>query len=438
MVGCGDTAIFQPRECNSISTYDNVFPDRLRCLMPDTTTASIDLNARLSERARTVPPSGIRRFFEIAATMENVISLGIGEPDFVSPQPVIDAAVRSLHEGKTGYTANAGLLQLRELISGELDRLYGVHYDPSRQIIVTVGASEAMQIAMLALLDPGDEILIPEPCFVSYGPTAQFAGARVVYVPTRVDTNFQVTADDVASRITPRSKVLFLGYPNNPTGAVLRRETLEEIADVVVENDLLVISDEIYDRLVYGEAYERGHVCLPSIEALYERTVLLGGFSKNYAMTGWRIGYACAPEPIYNAMYKVHQYVVMSAPTMGQIGAVAAIEESQSDVEHMRRSYDERRRTIVDGLRAAGLPTFEPEGAFYCFPDVTSTGLSSEKVAQRMLKEESVACVPGDAFGPSGAGYLRCSYATSLDKIEEAVRRITRFVNRRKEMNRTR
>lgn len=438
MVGCGDTAIFQPRECNSISTYDNVFPDRLRCLMPDTTTASIDLNARLSERARTVPPSGIRRFFEIAATMENVISLGIGEPDFVSPQPVIDAAVRSLHEGKTGYTANAGLLQLRELISGELDRLYGVHYDPSRQIIVTVGASEAMQIAMLALLDPGDEILIPEPCFVSYGPTAQFAGARVVYVPTRVDTNFQVTADDVASRITPRSKVLFLGYPNNPTGAVLRRETLEEIADVVVENDLLVISDEIYDRLVYGEAYERGHVCLPSIEALYERTVLLGGFSKNYAMTGWRIGYACAPEPIYNAMYKVHQYVVMSAPTMGQIGAVAAIEESQSDVEHMRRSYDERRRTIVDGLRAAGLPTFEPEGAFYCFPDVTSTGLSSEEVAQRMLKEESVACVPGDAFGPSGAGYLRCSYATSLDQIEEAVRRITRFVNRRKEMNRTR
>jgi aminotransferase len=403
--------------------------------MPTTTIP--DLTARLSQRARTVPPSGIRRFFEIAATMENVISLGIGEPDFVSPQPVIDAAIRSLHEGKTGYTANAGLMRLRELISGDLEGRYGVQYDPAHQIIVTVGASEAMQLAMLALLDPGDEILIPEPCFVSYGPTAQFAGAEVVYVPTRVDTNFQVTADDIAARITPRSKVLFLGYPNNPTGAVLRRETLEEIAEVVVDNDLLVISDEIYDRLVYGEAHDRGHVCLPSIDALYERTVLIGGFSKNYAMTGWRIGYACAPEAIYHAMYKVHQYIVMSAPTMGQIGAVAAIEESQNDVERMRRAYDERRRTIVDGLRAAGLPTFEPEGAFYCFPDITSTGLSSEEAAQKLLQEENVACVPGDAFGPSGAGYLRCSYATALDQIDEAVRRITRFARKYQEMNRS-
>ena len=403
--------------------------------MPTTTIP--DLAARLSQRARTVPPSGIRRFFEIAATMENVISLGIGEPDFVSPQPVIDAAIRSLHEGKTGYTANAGLMRLRELISGDLERRYSVRYDPARQIIVTVGASEAMQLAMLALLDPDDEILIPEPCFVSYGPTAQFAGAKVVYVPTRVDTNFQVTADDIAARITPRSKVLFLGYPNNPTGAVLRRETLEEIAEVVVDNDLLVISDEIYDRLVYGEAYDRGHVCLPSIEALYERTVLIGGFSKNYAMTGWRIGYACAPEAIHQAMYKVHQYIVMSAPTMGQIGAVAAIEESQDDVESMRRAYDERRRTIVDGLRAAGLPTFEPEGAFYCFPDITSTGLNSEEAAQKLLQEENVACVPGDAFGASGAGYLRCSYATALDQIEEAVRRITRFARKYQERNRS-
>ncbi len=395
-----------------------------------TTTTSLDLTDRLSERARTVPPSGIRRFFEIAATMEDVISLGIGEPDFVSPKPVIEAAIHSLREGKTGYTANAGLLELRELISGEFDRLYGVTYDPSRQILVTVGASEAMQLAMLALLNPGDEILIPEPCFVSYGPTAQFAGAKVVHVPTRVETDFQVTAEDIASRVTPRSKVLFLGYPNNPTGAVLRRETLEEIAEVVVENDLLVISDEIYDRLVYGEAYKRGHVCLPSIEALYERTVLLGGFSKNYAMTGWRIGYACAPEAIYQAMYKVHQYVVMSAPTTGQIGAVAAIRESQDDVEHMRLAYDKRRRVLVDGLRAAGLPTFEPEGAFYCFPDITSTGLTSEEVAQKLLQEESVACVPGDAFGPSGTGYMRCSYATALEHIEEAVRRITRFAHK--------
>lgn len=402
--------------------------------MPETLAPS-DLSRRLSERARTVPPSGIRRFFEIAATMSDVISLGIGEPDFVSPQPVIDAAVQSLRDGKTGYTANAGLARLRELIAAELHRHYEVSYDPGAQIIVTVGASEAMQIAMLALLDPGDEILIPEPCFVSYGPLAEFAGGRVVQVPTSVDTDFQVTAQDIADRITPRTKVLFLGYPNNPTGAVLRRETLEGIAEVVVENDLLVVSDEIYDRLVYGRAAERGHVCLPSIEALYDRTVLLGGFSKNYAMTGWRIGYACAPKPIYEAMYKIHQYVVMSAPTMGQIGAVAAVESAQTDVEHMRRSYDRRRRVIVDGLRAAGLPTFEPEGAFYCFPDITSTGLTSEEFAQKLLQEEHVACVPGDAFGPSGAGYMRCSYATALDQIEEAVVRISRFASKYRERN---
>ena len=392
--------------------------------------APLDLTARLSERARSVPPSGIRRFFEIAATMEDVISLGIGEPDFSSPEPVIEAAVQSLRAGRTGYTANAGLAALREGIAAELEGRYGVQYDPAREVIVTVGVSEAMQLAMLALLEEGDEILVPEPCFVSYGPTARFAGADVVYVPTSVEHEFQVTAEAIEERITDRTKLLFLGYPNNPTGAVLRRETLEEIADVVVKHDLLVLSDEIYDRLVYGEAHDRGHVCLPSIPALRERTVLLGGFSKGYAMTGWRIGYACAPNAIYQAMYKVHQYMVMSAPTMGQVGAVAALKEGQADVERMRRAYDERRRVLVDGLRAAGLPTFEPEGAFYAFPDVRSTGLSSEDFAQKLLEEEHVACVPGDAFGPSGAGYVRCSYATALDKVEEAVRRITRFAEK--------
>jgi aminotransferase len=393
-------------------------------------TPSLDLQSRLSERVRTVPPSGIRRFFEIAATMKDVISLGIGEPDFVSPQPIIDGAVASLRQGRTGYTANAGLVELRELIAGDIKSRYGVSYDPGREVLVTVGVSEALQLTMLALLDPGDEILIPEPCFVSYGPTAQFAGGKVVYVPTSVENNFQVTAEDIEKHITDRTKVLFLGYPNNPTGAVLERETLEEIAEVVVRHDLLVISDEIYDRLVYGDAYDSGHVCLPSIEALRERTVLLGGFSKNYAMTGWRIGYVCAPNEIYQALYKLHQYIIMSAPTVGQVGAVAAMRECQDDVERMRRSYDERRRVIVDGLRAAGLPTFEPLGAFYCFPDVTSTGLSSEDFAQRLLQEEHVACVPGDAFGPSGTGYLRCSYATSMENIEQAVVRITRFVER--------
>ncbi len=389
-------------------------------------TSSLDLESRLSERVRVVPPSGIRRFFEIAATMDDVISLGIGEPDFVTPRPIMDAAMASLEAGKTGYTSNAGILELRERIAAQLQRFYGIKYSPD-EVLVTVGVSEALQLAMLALLDPGDEILIPEPCFVSYGPAAIFAGGKVVYVPTSVEHDFQVTAEDIERRLTPRSKVLFLSYPSNPTGAVLRRETLEEIAEVVIENDLLVLSDEIYDQLIYGSAYASGHVCLPSIEALRERTVLLGGFSKAYAMTGWRIGFACAPPPIYKAMYKLHQYIIMSAPSMAQYGAIAAIEACADEVEQMRLAYDKRRRTIVDGMRAAGLPTFEPEGAFYCFPDIRSTGLSSEDFAQQLLQEEHVAVVPGDAFGPSGAGYVRCSYATALNKIETAVTKITRF-----------
>ena len=384
----------------------------------------------LSERVRTTPPSGIRRFFEIAATMDDVISLGIGEPDFVSPKSVVDAGIQSLKDGRTNYTSNAGLQDLRDLIAEKYDRMYDLSYDPGSEILVTVGCSEAMQVAMMALLDPGDEVLIPEPCFVSYGPTARFAMGDVVHVPTYAENNFQVTAADIEPHLTERSKVLFLGYPNNPTGAVLRRETLEEIGDLVIENDLVVISDEIYDRLIYGTAHERGHVCTASIEGLRERTVVLGGFSKNYAMTGWRIGYACAPESILRGMYKVHQYMIMSAPTMGQVGAAVGMREAQDDVEHMRQSYDERRRVIVDGLNAAGLPTFEPEGAFYAFPDVSGTGLSSEDFAQQLLDDEHVACVPGDAFGPSGAGYVRCSYATGLDDIREALVRIERFVAR--------
>jgi aminotransferase len=302
-----------------------------------------------------------------------------------------------------------------------------VSYDAGSEILTTVGVSEAVQLVMLAVLNPGDEILIPEPCFVSYGPTATFAGAKVVYVPTSVENDFQVTAADIESRITPRTKMIFLAYPSNPTGAVLRRSFLEEIAEVVVKHDLLVLSDEIYDRLIYGKSYERGHTCLPSIGILRDRTILLGGFSKNYAMTGWRVGYACAPKPIYDAMYKLHQYIIMSAPTAGQWGALAAIQECQDDVERMRLEYDRRRRFIVDGFRAAGLPTFEPEGAFYCFPDIRSTGYTSEEFAQRLLESEKVAVVPGDAFGPSGAGYIRCSYANSMANIQEAVQRITRF-----------
>ena len=387
-------------------------------------------DSRLSLRAQTIPPSGIRRFFEIAATMKDVITLGIGEPDFVTPRPAIDAAVASLDKGRTGYTANAGLKDLRDAIAADLAGRYGVHYDPATEIMVTVGASEAILLAMLATINPGDEVLIPEPCFVSYGPAAQMAGGQVVWVPTQVENDFQVTAAAIEARITPRTKMLFLGYPNNPTGAVLRRETLEEIADVVERHNLIVLSDEIYDRLVYGEAYRAGHVCLPSIPALRDRTILIGGFSKGYAMTGWRIGYACAPRDIYRAMYVAHQYVVMSAPTMGQIAAHAAMTLCQDDVEAMRHAYDRRRRAIVDGLNGAGLPTFEPEGAFYAFPDIRATGLSSEEFVTRLLEEERVACVPGDAFGPSGAGYVRCSYANSQENVEEAVRRIARFAHK--------
>jgi len=398
---------------------------------PATTTR--DLGSYVSERVQETPPSGIRRFFDIAATMDDVISLGIGEPDFVSPEPVLEAGIESLEKGRTSYTSNAGMAELRELIADDYEERFGLSYDPEDEIIATVGCSEAMQLAMQALLDPGDEVLIPEPCFVSYGPSARFAGGNVVHVPTHVENNFQVTAADIEPHITEQSKVLFLGYPNNPTGAVLRRETLREIAQLVVDHDLMVVSDEIYDQLIYGTAHERGHVCIPTVDGLRERTVLIGGFSKNYAMTGWRIGFACAPKPILQAMHKVHQYMIMSAPTMAQEGAIAALRDGREDLEEMRQSYDERRRTIVQGLNDAGLPTFEPEGAFYCFPDIRATGLSSEEFAQTLLEEEKVACVPGPAFGPSGEGYVRCSYATGLSDIKEALARIDRFVARHKD-----
>lgn len=389
-----------------------------------------NLDTYVSDRVRETPPSGIRRFFDIAATMDNVISLGIGEPDFNSPDAALEAGVDALENGRTSYTSNAGMEELRELIAEDYEERHGLSYDPESEIVATVGCSEAMQLAMQAFLEPGDEVLIPEPCFVSYGPSARFAGGEVVHVPTYVENDFQVTAADIEPHLSDRSKVLFLGYPNNPTGAVLRRDTLQEIAQLVVDNDLLVVSDEIYDQLIYGTAHDRGHVCVPTVEGLRERTVLLGGFSKNYAMTGWRIGFACAPKPLSQAMLKVHQYMIMSAPTMAQEGAIAALREARGDVEKMRQSYDERRRTIVSGLNDAGLPTFEPEGAFYCFPDVTSTGMTSEEFAQRLLEEEKVACVPGTAFGPSGEGYVRCSYATGLDDITEALTRIDRFVSR--------
>lgn len=386
----------------------------------------VGLNSFVSQRIESVPPSGIRRFFDIAATMKDVISLGIGEPDFVTPAPIIEAGVRSLREGHTSYTSNSGILELRELVASKLASLYGVSYDEERELLITVGVSEALLLALMATLEPGDEVIVPEPCFVAYQPTVIFAGGRPVSVPTFLNQDFQVAIDDLEQARTPRTKALLLGYPNNPTGAVLDRSRLVQIADWAEANNLLVISDEIYDRLVYGTE----HICFPALERMRERTILLGGFSKSYAMTGWRIGYAAAPPDILSAMRKIHQYIIMSAPTTGQEAAIEAVKVGEPYVEAMRQEYDRRRRTIVDGFNRLGLQCFEPRGAFYAFPNITSTGLTDEEFSERLIMEEKVAMVPGSAFGASGKGHVRASYATSMENIEEALNRIESLLSK--------
>ena len=382
----------------------------------------------VARRVADVPPSGIRKFFDIVATMKDVISLGIGEPDFVTPEPILKAGIRSLEAGHTAYTSNSGILELRELLSKNLDRLYSVKYDPEAELLVTVGVSEALLLALMSAVEPGSEVIVPEPCFVAYQPTVIFAGGVPVPVPTYVADNFQVTVEDLERARTPRTRAILLGYPNNPTGAVLDRERLLEIARWAEEHDLLVISDEIYDRLVYGIE----HTCFSSLPGMWERTILLGGFSKAYAMTGWRIGYAAAPPAILAAMRKVHQFIIMSAPTTGQEAAIEALKIGEPHVQAMRAEYDRRRRTIVDGFNRLGLSCFEPRGAFYAFPSIESTGLSEDEFAERLLMEEKVAMVPGTAFGKSGAGHVRASYATSLENIEEALNRVERFLSRLK------
>jgi len=381
---------------------------------------------RIAERVRSVPPSGIRKFFDIIATMKDVISLGIGEPDFVTPEPFIRAGIRSLEAGQTGYTSNSGILELRQLLSQHLERLYGVQYDPETEILITVGVSEALHLAMLTIVEPGDEVIVPEPCFVAYKPTVVFAGGTPVAIPTFVENDFQVTAQEIEAAITPRTKALLIGYPNNPTGAVMTRERLLDVAALAERYDLIVLSDEIYDRLVYGVE----HTCFAALPGMWERTILLGGFSKDYAMTGWRVGYACGPADLIAGLRKIHQYIIMSAPTMGQMAAIEALKSGEEHVQRMRAEYDRRRRVIVDGLRAAGLPCFEPRGAFYAFPDIRVTGLTSDEFSEKLLLEEKVAVVPGNAFGECGEGFVRCAYAASLEDIEEALRRIERFVRR--------
>ena len=380
----------------------------------------------VSERIASVPPSGIRRFFDIAATMEDIISLGIGEPDFDTPEPLVAAGVGALKRGETHYTSNSGLMELRRAIAEHLDATYHQTYNPVSEVLITVGVSEALYLAFAATLDPGDEVIIPEPCFVSYAPEVTFAGGVPVMVPTRAENGWQVTAEDIEAAISERTKAILLGYPNNPTGAVMSRVRLNEIATVIKRHDLLVISDELYDQLVYGTE----HVCFPSLPGMYSRTILLMGFSKAYAMTGWRIGYAAGPAEILGMMRRVHQYTIMCAPTVSQYAALAALREGAPFVEEMHAEYDRRRRLIVNGLNEIGLTCVEPRGAFYAFPSIAITGMDENEFAEQLLKEEQVALIPGSAFGRAGRGHVRCSYATAYEQIEEALERLHRFVRR--------
>ena len=381
----------------------------------------------LAKRVAGLKPSGIRKFFDIAATMKDVISLGIGEPDFTTPEPILEAGVRSLRAGETHYTSNSGKLDLRQAVAGNLKHLYGVSYDPVEEIIITVGVSEALYLVMTALLDPGDEVIIPTPCFVSYQAEVILAGGVPVEIPSRMEDNFQLDPDRVRAAITPRTKIIFVGYPSNPTGAVATRETLKRVAEIAIEHDLLIVSDEIYDRLVY----DFDHVCVPALgEEIRKRTILLGGLSKAYAMTGWRIGYACGPADIIKGMVRIHQYTIMSAPTTAQDAALEALTNGEKYVQEMVSEYDRRRRLMVSGLNKLGLTTFEPRGAFYAFPNITASGMDDETFAEKLLKEEHVAVVPGNAFGVGGEGFVRCSYATAYESIEEALRRMEKFMNR--------
>jgi aminotransferase len=381
----------------------------------------------LSRRVNGLRPSGIRKFFDIAATMKNVISLGVGEPDFTTPEPILEAGIKSLRAGETHYTSNSGKLELRQAIADHLQRLYGVQYDPVNEIIITVGVSEGLYLAMNTLLDPGAEVIIPTPCFVSFQAEATLAGAVPVEIPSRLEDNFQLDPERIRAAVTPKTKVIFVSYPNNPTGAVATREALAEVARIAEENDLYLFSDEIYDRLVYGHQ----HVCVPSLgESIQKRTILMGGFSKDYAMTGWRIGYAAGPEHIVQGMTRIHQFTIMSAPTTAQDAALTALLDGEKYVKDMVAEYDLRRHLIVNGFNKLGLTTFEPRGAFYAFPQITTSGMDDETFAEKLLHEEQVAVVPGNAFGPGGEGFVRCCYATAYEQIEEALHRLERFMNR--------
>lgn len=383
----------------------------------------MDYNTKLSSRATGLKPSGIRKFFDLIDGSD-VISLGIGEPDFVTPWHIRDAGIASLEKGYTYYTPNAGTMELRRAIGAYMQRSFNLKYEPSDEIVVTVGGSEAIDLAMRALINPGDEVIVPEPSFVCYGPIAALAGGVPVPVATCVEDDFKLTPQKLEAAITPKTKLLVLPYPNNPTGAILEREELESLASVIKKHDLMVISDEIYSELTYNEK----HVSVALVEGMRERTVVVNGFSKSYAMTGWRLGYACGPREIIKVMTRVHQYAIMSAPTMAQFAAVEALNHGDKDIDEMREEYNQRRRFMCDRFNAIGLTCAMPNGAFYMFPSIKTTGLSSEEFCTRLLREKSVAVIPGNAFGDSGEGFVRCCYAASMKNIARALSRIEEFV----------
>lgn len=390
---------------------------------------NVSTKSYLSQKAKNLKPSGIRRFFDLAAGMEGVISLGVGEPDFVTSWNVREAAINSLEQGYTSYTANAGLMELREEIANYMATQFHVDYSPEKEIIVTVGASEAIDLAMRAILDPGDEVIVIEPCFVSYVPMVELADGVAVRVQALKENDFKVLPSQIENAITNKTKAILICSPNNPTGSMLNKKELEELAKVAIEHDLLVIADEIYAELVYDEEY----TSLPSLPGMKQRTILISGFSKGFAMTGWRLGFVCSPPEISGAMLKIHQYALMCASTMAQYAAIEALKNNRHDVEEMVKSYRRRRNFIVQSFNEIGLPCHTPGGAFYAFPSIESTGLTSQEFAEELLKQQSVAVVPGDVFGESGEGHIRCSYATSMEQIHEAVKRIKQFVHQLKE-----
>lgn len=386
----------------------------------------MDYNKLTSKTLREIKPSGIRKFFSMLEDMKDVTALTVGQPDFVTPWKIREAAIESLEDGKTYYTANAGIGDLRAEIAAYMKRRFALEYDPKSEVCITVGGSEAIDVAIRALVDPGDEVILPTPSFVCYEPIARMAGARVVTIPTRIENRFKLTPDELRAAITDRTKLLILPFPNNPTGAILTREELEELAEVLRGTNIAVLSDEIYAELTYG----RDHVSIASVPDMWERTVIASGFSKAYAMTGWRLGYLTAPAPIMKEMMKIHQYAIMCAPTASQFGAIEAMRSCDAEVEMMRMEYNRRRTMIYEGLRSIGLDSFEPEGAFYIFPRIAEFGLTSEEFCERLLYEERCAIVPGTAFGEAGEGYARISYAYSVKHIEGALERIERFVKK--------